>query len=125
MKSLENILEEKKKEILNTAQKKAKLIQNLSSIFTQLTHHEKAIIEKVSSNFSNLLAIANAYPNLMTNNTFIDNYRQVEKLETELQSKMSDYNSYVTSYNDKVTKFPDFLLAFIFGFKKRIYAEFK
>lgn len=125
MKSLENTLEEKKREILNTAQKKSKLIQKLTSIFSQLTNHEKSVIERVSSNFSNLLAIANAYPNLMTNSTFFDNYSQVEKLENELQSKMADYNSYITLYNNKVTQFPDFLLAYLFGFKKKIYAEFK
>lgn len=125
MKSLENILEEKKREILNTAQKKAKLIQKLSSIFSQLTNHERSVIEKVSSNFTNLLAIANAYPNLMTNSTFFENYSQVEKLENELHSKMSDYNSHITTYNNKVTQFPDFLLATLFGFKKKIYAEFK
>jgi hypothetical protein len=125
MKSLENILEEKKRDILNTAQKKAKLIQKLSSIFSQLTNHERSVIEKVSSNFTNLLAIANAYPNLMTNSTFFENYSQVEKLENELHSKMSDYNSHITTYNNKVTQFPDLLLATLFGFKKKIYAEFK
>jgi|688.fasta_scaffold655458_2 hypothetical protein len=125
MKFLENTLEEKKKEILNTAYKKAKLVQKLTSIFSKLTKHEESVIEKVSNSFTNLIAIANAYPNLMTNSTFFENYSQIEKLENELQTKMADYNSYITKFNNKVTQFPGFILASIFGFKKRIYAEFK
>lgn len=125
VKELENLIEQKKKEILNTAQKKKVLTNNLTSLFTKLTNHEKSVISSVSSNFTNLLAIVNAYPNLMTNNTFMDNYTQLSLLENELQNKMSDYNISVTEYNNKVTKFPDMLYAMFFGFKKKIYAEFK
>lgn len=125
MKFLENTLEEKKKEILNTAYKKAKLVQKITSIFSKLTKHEESVIEKVSNSFTNLVAIANAYPNLMTNSTFFENYSQIEKLENELQAKMAEYNSYITKFNNNVTQFPGFILASIFGFKKRIYAEFK
>lgn len=123
MKRLENIIEQKKKDILNIAHKRKILIDNIAAIISQFASHEKGIISKVSSNFSNLMAIANTYPNLMGNNAFLDNYHQLEKLENELQSSMSDYNQYITQHNDKAIQFPDMILAAIFGFKKRIYAE--
>ena len=123
MKRLENIIEQKKKDILNIAHKRKILIGNITAIISQFASHEKDIISKVSSNFSNLIAIVNTYPNLMGNNAFLDNYHQLEKLENELQNSMSDYNQYITQNNDKVTQFPDMILAAIFGFKKRIYAE--
>ena len=125
MKALDNLLEEKKLEILNTGQKKLLLIQKLTSVFNQLTNHEKSVIDKVSSNFNNLMAVASAYPNLMTNNIFLENYNQVEKLENELQQKMAEYNFNVTKYNNKVSQFPDFILAWIFRFKRKKYAELK
>lgn len=123
MKAFENELEQKEKEILYVAQKRTKLIANLTLLFSQLTHHETTMLNKITSNFSNLLAIANAYPTLMSNKGFMENYTQIEKLENEIQLKIESYNKLITEYNNNVTQFPNSLKSVLFGFKKKIYAE--
>ena len=125
MKAFQNLLEQKKFEILNTLQKKRAQEQNLAMIFTKLTNYEKSMLTQLTSNFNNLIAISQAYPTLMSNVAFNESYNQISILNNEIQSKVEMYNLTITEYNNNIRQFPKMILAFIFGFKVKIYAEIK
>jgi hypothetical protein len=125
MKAFQNLLEQKKFEILNTLQKKRVQEQNLAMIFTKLTNYEKSMLTQITSNFNNLIAISQAYPTLMSNVAFNESYNQISVLNNEIQSKVEMYNLTITEYNNNIRQFPKMILAFIFGFKVKIYAEIK
>lgn len=125
MKAFQNLLEQKKFEILNTLQKKKVQEQNLAMIFTKLTNYEKSMLTQLTSNFNNLIAISQAYPTLMSNVAFNESYNQISVLNNEIQSKVEMYNLTITEYNNNIRQFPKMILAFIFGFKVKIYAEIK
>jgi hypothetical protein len=125
MKAFQNLLEQKKFEILNTLQKKRVQEQNLAMIFTKLTNYEKSMLTQLTSNFNNLIAISQAYPTLMSNVAFNESYNQISVLNNEIQSKVEMYNLTITEYNNNIRQFPKMILAFIFGFKVKIYAEIK
>jgi LemA protein len=94
-------------------------------IFTKLTNYEKSMLTQLTSNFNNLIAISQAYPNLMSNVAFNESYNQISVLNNEIQSKVEMYNLTITEYNNNIRQFPKMILAFIFGFKIKIYAEIK
>jgi LemA protein len=125
MKAFQNLLEQKKFEILNTLQKKRLQEQNLAMIFTKLTNYEKSMLTQLTSNFNNLIAISQAYPTLMSNVAFNESYNQISVLNNEIQSKVEMYNLTITEYNNNIRQFPKMILAFVFRFKVKIYAEIK
>ena len=125
MKAFQNLLEQKKVEILNSLQKKKIQEQNLAMIFTKLTNYEKSMLTQLTSNFNNLIAISQAYPTLMSNVAFNESYNQISVLNNEIQSKVEMYNLTITEYNNNIRQFPKMILAFVFRFKVKIYAEIK
>jgi hypothetical protein len=125
MKAFQNLLEQKKVEILNTLQKKKIQEQNLAMIFTKLTNYEKSMLTQLTSNFNNLIAISQAYPTLMSNVAFNESYNQIYVLNNEIQSKVEMYNLTITEYNNNIRQVPKMILAFVFRFKVKIYAEIK
>jgi LemA protein len=123
MKKHQNRLDEIQAEVGNIDSKMRILKTSMTNLLTQSTSYEKSIIQQITSNFNNLLAVMNAFPNLNGNVVFIQNYQEMEKLEIELQKSLGDYNKIVKIYNDGINTFPAMILAFIFGFKKRNFAK--
>jgi LemA protein len=123
MKKYQNRLDEIQAEVGNITSKMNILKVSLVQLLTQSTSYEKSVIQQITSGFNNLLAVMNAFPNLNGNAVFVQNYQEMEKLEVELQRCLSVYNDIVKNYNDGVNTFPEMILAFIFGFKKRNFAK--
>jgi hypothetical protein len=123
MKKYQNSLDEIQAEVGNITSKMNILKTAMTNLLLQSTSYEKSVIHQITSNFNNLLAVMNAYPNLNGNAVFIQNYQEMEKLEIELQKSLNDYNNTVKIYNDGINTFPAMILAFIFRFKKRNYAK--
>ena len=123
MKKYQNSLDEIQAEVGNITSKMNILKTAMTNLLLQSTSYEKSVIHQITSNFNNLLAVMNAYPNLHGNAVFIQNYQEMEKLEIELQKSLNDYNNTVKIYNDGINTFPAMILAFIFRFKKRNYAK--
>lgn len=94
-------------------------------IFTKFTNYEKSMLTQLTSNFNNLIAISQAYPTLMSNVAFNESYNQISLLNNEIQSKVEMYNLIITEYNNNIRQFPKMILAFVFRFKVKIYAEIK
>lgn len=71
--------------------------------------------------FSRLMAVAEAYPDLKTTQSFRDFQAQIEGTENRINIARQDYNKSVNDYNLKVRTFPNSLFAGLFGFKEKAY----
>ena len=65
-----------------------------------------------------LIAIGEAYPDLKANKNFIDLQKQLEGTENRINEARNSFNKAVQDYNIKIRKFPNSLLAGLFGFDK-------
>ncbi len=75
----------------------------------------------LQGSFSRLIASFEAYPDLKTTKAFQDFQTQIEGTENRINVARQDYNKAVEGYNLKVKRFPNNMLAGIFGFKEKAY----
>ncbi len=72
----------------------------------------------------NLFAVAENYPDLKTNTTFIHLQDRISMLENSIADRREVYNDATTLNNIRIEQFPDVLVAKLTGFKKQILLEF-
>jgi LemA protein len=77
----------------------------------------------LSRALANLFAVAEAYPELKSNENFRELQDDLDKLETELQQARRYYNGTVRNLNIAVESFPSNLVARLFGFGKAEFFE--
>jgi LemA protein len=65
-----------------------------------------------------LFAVAEAYPDLKSNQNFLDLQRELSMTEDKIQASRRFYNGTVRDYNTKLEVFPNNVFAGGFGFKK-------
>jgi LemA protein len=83
---------------------------------------EKGNLENaLSRSLSNLFAVAESYPDLKANQTFLDLQSQLGGIENEIQMARRYYNGTVRNLNILVDSFPSRIVANLFHFIK---AEF-
>ncbi|MEX0627052.1 MAG: LemA family protein, partial [Cucumibacter sp.] len=70
-----------------------------------------------------LIAVAEAYPDLKANTTFLEFQGALQTVEDEIQLSRRYYNGAVRNLNITVQSFPSNLLAGSFGFKEAEYFE--
>lgn len=68
---------------------------------------------------SQLAITVEAYPNLQTPAAFRDFQAQIEGTENRLAVAIRDWNQAITDYNTKIVKFPNNLLAGLFGYSQK------
>ena len=73
---------------------------------------------ELSQALGKLLAVQEAYPDLKANENFMDLQKQLEGTENRINEARNTFNTSVQNYNLKIRKFPNSLLAGIFGFDK-------
>lgn len=78
---------------------------------------------QLQSAFGRLMAVAEAYPNLKTTQSFQDFQTQIEGTENRINIARRDYNDQVNGYNLSVKTFPNNIFAGIFGFKEKGYYQ--
>ncbi len=71
--------------------------------------------------FSNLMGYVENYPDIKSTKAFQDFQAQIEGTENRINVARQDYNKAVEGYNLKVKRFPNNMLAAIFGFKEKAY----
>ena len=76
---------------------------------------------QLQSSFGRLLAVAENYPDLKTTKAFQDFQTQIEGTENRINVARQDYNGAVNGYNLKVKRFPNNLLAGVFGFHEKAF----
>lgn len=72
----------------------------------------------VSSALSRLLVTVERYPELKANQNFLELQSQLEGTENRINVARDRYNEAVTNYNTHIRKFPNSMLAGLFGFDK-------
>jgi LemA protein len=78
---------------------------------------------EVGAAIGRLLAITESYPELKANENFSELQAQLEGTENRINEVRKNYNASVKEYNVSVRKFPNSILAGMFGFERK--AEFK
>lgn len=71
----------------------------------------------------NLYAVAEQYPDLKANTSFLNLQNQIESLEGEIEKARRYYNGTVREYNIKVATFPSNIVAGMFNFTKQSFFE--
>ena len=82
----------------------------------QLQQYQKAQGE-LGSALGKLIAVSENYPDLKANENFLDLQKQLEGTENRINEARNKFNEKVTEYNRHIRKFPNNLLAGIFGFR--------
>ncbi len=77
----------------------------------------------ISTALGKLFALAEAYPDLKANTTFMKLQNELSAIEEAIQSARRYYNAIVRDNNAKTESFPDLFVARKFNFEKRDYFE--
>ena len=86
-----------------------------------LGHAEGALRASVG----NLFAVAEAYPDLKTNQTFQQLQTRISGLENAIADRREFYNESVNVNNVRIEQFPDSIIAGMFSFKSAPLLEFQ
>lgn len=78
---------------------------------------------QLSGALGRLLAVAEAYPDLKANTTFLEFQKALQDVENEIQLSRRYYNGAVRNLNVAVESFPSNVLANAFHFEKMEYFE--
>ena len=78
---------------------------------------------ELSAALGRLLAIAEAYPDLKANSTFLEFQTALQRVEDEIQMARRYYNGAVRNLNIQVESFPSNLVANAFRFEQAEYFE--
>ena len=66
-----------------------------------------------------LMAVAEAYPNLKANTNFIELQTELSKIENDILQSRKYYNAVVREYNDRVEMFPSNIVAKLMHFTRK------
>lgn len=76
---------------------------------------------KVTSALGRLIAVAENYPDLKANTSFLELQSQLEGTENRIAVARREYNDIVKQYNTRVITFPRNIIASMFGFSQKEY----
>lgn len=79
----------------------------------------------LSTALGRLLLIQENYPDLKANQNFLDLQAQLEGTENRITTERMKFNDAVKSFNTGIRRFPDNIVASVFGFEKKGYFEAK
>lgn len=85
----------------------------------------QAAQDQFSSAISRLLAVAENYPQLKSNENFLALQNQLEGTENRIAVERRNYNLVVQSYNTSIRKFPGSFVAGFAGFREKQYFKAK
>lgn len=88
----------------------------------QLAAYQQAQGE-LSQALGRLLAVAESYPDLKANENFRDLQQQLEGTENRITVARQLFNDEAKAFNTMIRRFPNNILAGIFGFEKKPYFE--
>jgi LemA protein len=85
----------------------------------------QAAQDQLSGALSRLLAVAENYPNLKSNENFLALQTQLEGTENRIAVERQRFNQTVQSYNTTIRRFPAALIAGFAGFREKQYFKAK
>lgn len=78
---------------------------------------------ELSNALGRLLLIQENYPDLKANQNFSELQAQLEGTENRIATERMKFNETAKAYNTMIRKFPDNIIASVFGFEKKGYFE--
>ena len=81
--------------------------------------HERALAEGVQR----LMALVETYPQLGSDQLFADLGQSITEVEDQIQYARRYYNGAVRALNTRIERFPDLLLARLFGYRQAVYFD--
>lgn len=130
-------VEQAKKAIDIYLKQRFDLIPNLVEVVKGEKEYEKEVLEslvklraesakgsnlsekaKLNEEYNRVLLLAESYPELKANKSFLNLQKQLTKMENQLQAARRIYNVEVTEYNTAIVTVPKNIIAGIFGFKQ-------
>lgn len=78
---------------------------------------------ELSSALGRLLLIQENYPELKANQNFLELQAQLEGTENRIATERMKFNEAAQAFNTGIRKFPDNIIASMFGFEKKAYFE--
>ncbi len=102
------------------------VLESLTKLRSEtIKEHELQEKAKLNSQYNKILLLAESYPNLKSNTSFLNLQKQLTKMENQLQAARRIYNVEVTEYNTKIVTIPTNVIAGILGFTQVEYFETK
>jgi len=83
----------------------------------------QAAQDAMSSALSRLLVTVEKYPDLKANQNYLDLQSQLESCENSIANARREFNEKARTYNTYLRRFPNNLIANMFGFDKKPYFE--
>ena len=93
-------------------------LRNQGSKGNLSTNEKVELNNQLTSKVNGLLALAESYPDLKSNQNFLDLSQQLAAIEKDIANARKYYNGSVKGLNNAVQMFPSNIVAGIFGFKR-------
>ncbi|MDI1308198.1 MAG: LemA family protein [Methylotenera sp.] len=104
------------------AQTLERVIQARMGLDVARQMHDVAGLSKaesaLSSSLGGLFAVAENYPDLKADQTFINLQQRITGLENQIADRREFYNDSVNNNNVRIKQFPDVIVAGLFGFER-------
>jgi LemA protein len=75
------------------------------------TNQKVAAAQKISLALKGVVAIGEAYPELRSNQNFVQLQSRVSQLENDIADRREVFNEAATNYNTRIEQFPDLIFA--------------
>lgn len=100
--------------------------QQTASPEAKTPEQRQAVIDAANSfggTVGRLLSLQENYPQLQSNQLFLNVQTELAGTENRIATRREDYNKVVTDYNTSTKQFPGVLTASLFGFKEEPYFQ--
>ena len=104
--------------VVNARAKATSINVNADDLTPEKMQEFQAAQGELSQALGRLIAVSEAYPDLKANENFMDLQKQLEGTENRINEARNSFNTAVQDYNMKIRRFPNTILAGIFGFDK-------
>lgn len=104
------------------------LLKRLTELRTKINAADKsreALLQLDKDFFMSLFAVAEAYPNLRSSETFLKLQNVLESTENSIAASRHIYNSNVDYFNSLIHSFPAVIVAGMFGYAEKEYLKFE
>jgi len=96
---------------------------NPENLDASMIEQFQQVQDGLSSALSRLMVVVERYPDLKANQNFLDLQAQLEGTENRIAVERKKFNDATRAYNQYIRKFPQLIIASIFGFDQKEYFE--